>query len=75
MWHTPHDTADKPSPGEDIELGKLFHRLNGVTQWQHVPDDAYLHALGAHDEGGCQDGTRRIDIKVGKVVLLDLKHA
>jgi hypothetical protein len=45
--------------------------LNGVTQRQHVPDDAHLHALGAHDEGGGQDGTRGIDVEVGKVVLVN----
>ena len=36
-----------------------------------MPDDAHLHALRAHNEGGGQDGTRGIDVEVGKVVLVD----
>jgi hypothetical protein len=45
--------------------------LNGVTQRQHVPNDAHLHAPGPHDEGGGQDSTRGIDVEVGEVVLVD----
>src|SRR5439155_18896605 len=71
LRHAPHDTADKPAPGEDIELGEFFRRLDRVAQWQYMPDDADLHALGSHDEGGGQDRTRGVDVEVGKMVLVD----
>ena len=57
--------------GEDVELGELLRRLDGVAQRQHVPDDADLHAPGAHDDGSGQDSAGGIDIEVGEVVLVD----